>query len=88
VPIVTSYAGPVPKIVIDAGTVEDRDRVEAIVREALAYRSDSEPWAVILHELHPGWSVFIDGPDEALCVEIKTRLAAAGYSPIPGPCPQ
>jgi hypothetical protein len=24
----------------------------------------------------------------ALCVEIKTRLAAAGYSPIPGPCPQ
>ena len=84
----SSYAGPVPKIVIYAGTAEDRERVEAIVREALAHRSDSEPWAVILHETRPGWSVFIDGPDEPLCAEIKSRLAAAGYAPIPGPCPQ
>lgn len=83
-----SYAGPVPKITIDAGTERDREQVEAIVRAALDQRPQSEPWAVILHELRPGWSVFIDGPDEALCAEIKARLAAAGYAPIPGPCPQ
>jgi hypothetical protein len=85
---VGSYAGPIPKITIDAGNERDRDRVETIVREAINHRPQSEPWVVILHELRPGWSVFIDGPDQALCAEIKTRLAAAGYSPIPGPCPQ
>jgi hypothetical protein len=84
---VVSYAGPIPNIAIDAGTDEDRERVETIVREALNQRPQSEPWAVILHELRPGWSVFIDGPDQELCAEIKTRLAAAGYTPIPGPCP-
>lgn len=83
-----SYAGPIPKIVIDAGTERDREQVEAIVRAALAHRPQSEPWAVILHELRPGWSVFIDGPDQELCAEIKARLATAGYAPIPGPCPQ
>lgn len=83
-----SYAGPVPTITIDAGSASDRERVEEIVRAALNHRPQSEPWAVILHELRPGWSVFIDGPDQALCAEIKTRLAAAGYAPIPGPCPQ
>jgi hypothetical protein len=82
------YVGPVAKITIDAGSALDRERVEAIVREALNRRPRSEPWAVILHETRPGWSVFIDGPDEALCAEIKSRLAAAGYAPIPGPCPQ
>jgi len=87
-PAVNSYAGPVPEIVIDAGNAADRARVDAIVREALAHRGQAEPWAVILHELRPGWSVFIDGPDEELCAEIKARLAAAGYAPIPGPCPQ
>lgn len=87
-PAVSSYAGPVPDIVIDTGSAADRERVEAIVREALAHRPQSEPWAVILHEVRPGWSVFIDGPDEALCADIKARLAAAGYAPIPGPCPQ
>lgn len=84
----SSYAGPIPQIVIDAGTEQDRERVEAIVRGAIALRLSSEPWAVILHELRPGWSVFIDGPDQELCAEIKARLAAAGYAPIPGPCPQ
>jgi len=87
-PAVSSYAGPVPEIVIDAGNAADRARVEVIVREALAHRAQAEPWAVILHELRPGWSVFIDGPDEELCAEIKARLAAAGYAPIPGPCPR
>lgn len=82
-----SYAGPMPSITIDAGDALDRERVEAIVRAAIIGRPQSEPWAVILHELRPGWSVFIDGPDEALCAEIKARLAAAGYAPIPGPCP-
>jgi len=85
---VDSYAGPIPKITIDAGSEHDREQVESIVREALNHRPQSEPWAVILHELRPGWSVFIDGPDEVLCAEIKARLAAAGYAPIPGPCPQ
>ncbi|PYQ15673.1 MAG: hypothetical protein DMF80_08220 [Acidobacteria bacterium] len=84
----SSYAGPVPQIVIDAGTEMDRQQVEAIVRETLRDRPQSEPWAVILHELRPGWSVFIDGPDQDLCAEIKARLATAGYAPIPGPCPQ
>ena len=84
----SSYAGPVPDIVIDAGSAEARERVEAIVRAALVHRPQSEPWAVILHELRPGWSVFIDGPDQELCAEIKSRLAVAGYAPIPGPCPQ
>ena len=84
----SSHAGPVPEIVIDAGNASDRARVDAIVREALAHRAQAEPWAVILHELRPGWSVFIDGPDQELCAEIKARLAAAGYAPIPGPCPQ
>jgi hypothetical protein len=85
---VRSYAGPTAKITIDAGSERDRERVESIVREALNGRAQSEPWAVILHELRPGWSVFIDGPDQVLCAEIKARLAAAGYAPIPGPCPQ
>ncbi len=83
-----SYAGPIPEITIDAGSARDRERVESIVREALHLRPQSEPWAVILHELRPGWSVFIDGPDQDLCAEIKARLEAAGYAPIPGPCPQ
>jgi hypothetical protein len=83
-----SYAGPVVSITIDAGSACDRECVESIVREALKFRPQSEPWAVILHEIRPGWSVFIDGPDQELCAEIKTRLAAAGYAPIPGPCPQ
>jgi hypothetical protein len=85
---VDSYAGPIAKITIDADSAHDRERVESIVREALHRRPQSEPWAVILHQLRPGWSVFIDGPDQALCAEIKARLAAAGYAPIPGPCPQ
>jgi hypothetical protein len=59
---VVSYAGPIPDIAIDAGTDQDRARVETIVREALDQRPHSEPWAVI-------------------------GLAAAGYTPIPGPCP-
>ena len=83
-----SYAGPVAKITIDAGSECDRECVESIVREALKFRPQSEPWEVILHETRPGWSVFIDGPDQELCAEIKSRLAAAGYAPIPGPCPQ
>jgi hypothetical protein len=88
VPFVSSYAGPVPEIVIDGGSEKDRERIEVMVREALAHRPQSEPWAVILHETRPGWSVFIDGPDQELCAEIKGRLAAAGYAPIPGPCPK
>lgn len=82
-----SYAGPIARITIDAGSTCDRECVEAIVREALRLRPQSEPWAVILHELRPGWSVFIDGPDQVLCADIKARLDAAGYGPIPGPCP-
>jgi hypothetical protein len=85
---VGSYVGPTPKITIDAGSACDRECVESIVREALKFRPQSEPWAVILHEIRPGWSVFIDGPDQELCADIKARLAAAGYAPIPGPCPQ
>lgn len=83
-----SYVGPVVQITIDAGDQGDRERVESIVRAAIRHRPRSEPWAVILHQLRPGWSVFIDGPDQALCAEIKARLADAGYAPIPGPCPQ
>jgi hypothetical protein len=86
--VVGSYAGPIVKITIDADSEGVRERVGSIVREVLHERPQSEPWAVILHELRPGWSVFIDGPDQALCAEIKARLAAAGYAPIPGPCPQ
>jgi hypothetical protein len=86
--VVGSYAGPIAEITIDAGNERDREQVESIVRAAINHRPQSEPWAVILHELRPGWSVFIDGPDQALCAEIKARLAAAGYAPIPGPCPQ
>jgi hypothetical protein len=86
--VVGSYAGPIVKITIDADSEGVRERVGSIVREVLHERPQSEPWVVILHELRPGWSVFIDGPDQALCAEIKARLAAAGYAPIPGPCPQ
>jgi hypothetical protein len=50
---VGSYAGPIPTITIDAGSAGDRDRVEAIVREAIQHRAQAEPWGVIVQLVRP-----------------------------------
>jgi hypothetical protein len=83
------------RVLAAGGSKEEKDRVEALVRTALAARA-AEAWFISLVKLGNKWSVTLDGPgvrsvtlmstEARLAVEITAALG--GTTPAAGPEPQ
>lgn len=75
-----THAGPRPRFAMDTCPAEERQRAEAIVRDALKDRDETEIWMISLQRFHGGWDVFVDGPEPAVAAELRESLAGAGFT--------
>jgi len=84
------------RVLAAGGSKEEKDRVEALVRSALAARA-SESWFVSLVKLGNKWSVTLDGPglravtlmstEARLTVEMGAALGGLAPAAAPEPAP-